>query len=98
MSLKGYLTFCYVISLVMVLLAGAIISVSEPGASFDKMLIIASVIAAVNTFGQIWRFRAHGARRTSARASDLIKWTSWILTALLRRGTLAERNVFVSQV
>lgn len=56
MSLKRYLTVCYVITFLMLLLAGAILSSSDPDASFLGMLIIAPTIAAVNTFVQIWPF------------------------------------------
>jgi len=80
-SLKRYLTICYVITLVMLLLAGAIISSSDPSASFVGMLIIAPFIAAVNTFIQIWPF-ARVVPEDQRSGFWSYKWTSLIFIAL----------------
>ena len=81
MSLKRYLTVCYVITFVMLLLAGVILSSSDPDASFLGMLIIAPIIAAVNTFIQIWPF-ARSVPEDQRNGFWSYKWTSLIFIAL----------------
>ena len=81
MSLKRYLTVCYVITFFMLLLAGAILSSSDPDASFLGMLIIAPIIAAVNTFIQIWPF-ARMVPEDKRNGFGSYKWTSLIFIAL----------------
>lgn len=81
MPLKRYLTACYVITLVMLLLAGAMISSSDPSASFAGWLIIAPIIAAVNTFVQIWPF-ARMVPENQRKGFWSYKWPSILFIAL----------------
>lgn len=81
MSLKRYLTVCYVITFLMLLLAGAILSSSDPDTSFLGMLIIAPIIAAVNTFVQIWPI-ARLVQEDQRKGFWSYKWTSLIFIAL----------------
>ena len=56
MSLKRYLATCYVITLAMLLIAGAMISITDPKVKFIGWLILAPILAALNTFVQIFPF------------------------------------------
>ena len=80
MSLKRYLALCYVITLFMLLLAGALVSSSDPRASFVAMLMVAPFLAAVNTFVQIWPF-ARMVPEDRRNGFWSYKWTSLLFIA-----------------
>lgn len=56
MPLKRYLTICYFVTVALLLGAGAMISIADPKTKFLSWLVISPIIAAVNTFVQIWPF------------------------------------------
>ena len=79
-SLKRYLTVCYVIMLAALLLA-AVIASSDTSVSFLEFLLSALVLAAGNTFIQIWPF-ARMVPEDQRNGFWSYKWTSLIFIAL----------------
>ena len=79
-SLKRYLTVCYVMTFATLLLA-AIIASNDTSVSFLELLISALVLAAANTFIQIWPF-ARMVPEDQRNGFWSYKWTSLIFIAL----------------